>query len=111
VIDQIVEQGGSVTLTWGDRLRVGEVGYYARLSVVDDWSIQLLYAGLGVALLGLTLTAFARQQAVIAAAVEGADGVVLTVSLRLWRNAPTSRGEIESVLTEALCARVDGSES
>jgi len=109
VIDQVVAQGSSVQLPWGDRLQVVGVGYYARLSVVDDWSIQFLYAALGIATFGLTITAFARQQAVIASAIEGPDGVKLAVAVRLWRNAATSRSEIESALTEALRAHGDGS--
>ena len=86
----------------GVGLRLDGVGYYARLSVVDDWSIPLLYAGMAAAMIGLTFVAMARQQIVLATVVDGPDGVKLAVRARLWRNASSSRREIESELARAL---------
>jgi hypothetical protein len=86
----------------GSRLRLDSVGYYARLQVVDDGSIPLLYLGLIVAVFGLTIAVVARQQIILATVVEGPDGTRLAVTVRLWRNAPSSRSEIEAELTRAL---------
>ena len=77
-----------MALPVGDSLRVDSVGYYARLQVVDDWSTIPLYACLVVATIGLTITAVARQQIVLATVIDGPEGPRLAVTLRLWRNAP-----------------------
>jgi hypothetical protein len=90
-------------------LQLDDVGYYARLQVVDDWSIPLLYAGLFVALAGLTLAVVARQQIVLVTVVEGPDGVKLVAKVRLWRNSSSSRSEIETELTRALSGAEKGS--
>lgn len=90
-------------------LRLDGVGYYARLSVVDDWSIPLLYAGLVAAAVGLTIAALARQQIVLATVIEGSDGARLVAKVRLWRNTSSSRGEIEAELTSALSGVEKGS--
>lgn len=93
----------------GGSLRLDGVGYYARLQVVDDWSIPLLYAVLFVALAGLTLVVVARQQIVLVTVVEGPENVRLVARVRLWRNSSSSRSEIEAELARALCADEMGS--
>jgi ResB protein required for cytochrome c biosynthesis len=93
----------------GGSLRLDGVGYYARLQVVDDWSIPLLYAVLLVALAGLTLVVVARQQIVLVTVVEGPENVRLVARVRLWRNSSSSRSEIEAELARALCADEMGS--
>jgi cytochrome c biogenesis protein ResB len=102
VLDGIMRPGQAISLAGADALRLDGVGYYARLQIVDDWSIPFLYAGVILALLGLTATVVARQQIVLATAIEGPGGVKLAVTLRLWRNASSSRSEIESELARAL---------
>jgi cytochrome c biogenesis protein ResB len=102
VLDQTVGMGEDVALPTGGALRVSSTGYYARLSLVDDRSILLIYAGLIVAMCGLTLAVVARQQIVLATVIEGSDGVKLAAKVRLWRNASSTRGEIESELARAL---------
>jgi hypothetical protein len=94
--------GEHVTLPGAGNLVLEDVGYYARLSIVDDWSIPLLYVALIVAGIGLTTAVVARQQIVLATAIEGTDGVKLAVTLRLWRNHASSRSEIEAELARAL---------
>jgi hypothetical protein len=53
-------------------------------------------------MVGLTITVVARQQIVSATVIETLDGAKLAVRMRLWRNASSSRSEIESQLTQAL---------
>jgi cytochrome c biogenesis protein ResB len=93
----------------GTSLRLDGVGYYARLSIVDDWSIPLLYAALAAAMVGLTTAAAVRQQIVLATIIEGPDGLKVAVKVRLWRNASSSRSEIEDELTRALGGADKGS--
>ena len=102
VYDRIVKPNTSIGLPWGDRLHVGEVGYYARINVVNDWTIPLLYVSLGVGLIGLLMTLLVRQQSVLATVVETDEGPKLAVAVRLWRNVPTNRAELEKELVAAL---------
>jgi cytochrome c biogenesis protein ResB len=110
-LDRTVRPGDVVALPSGDSLRLDGVGYYARIQVVDDLTIPILYAGMIVALVGLTVVVVVRQQIVLATAVEGPDGVKLAVRLRLWRNPSSSRDEIESELSKALAPDERGSTS
>jgi cytochrome c biogenesis protein ResB len=102
VLDRVLHPGEELALPTGGALRLAALGYYARLQVVDDPSIPFLYAGLAVAAIGLGVAAFARQQILSAAVVATPDGPRLAVRVRLWRNASSSRGEIETELARAL---------
>ncbi len=102
VLDRVMRPGEEMALPAGDTLRLDSIGFYARLNIVDDPTIPLLYAALAVAMMGLTLTVVARQQIVLATAIEGENGLRLVATLRLWRNVPTNRNEIESQLATAL---------
>jgi len=100
--DSIVKPGEGVTMPGGRQLRIIDIGWYARLAIVDDWTTPLLYAVMIIAMLGLTVTLLTRQQLLVATVVEGPDGPRLAVRMRLWRNTPTNRAEIESELARAL---------
>jgi len=102
LVDSVVKRGESVTLPGGRQLRIVDVGWYARLAIVDDWTTPLLYAVMAVALFGLALTLVTRQQLLVAAVSEGPEAPRLAVRIRLWRNTPTNRAEIESELVRAL---------
>jgi hypothetical protein len=91
-----------VALPVGDSLRVDSVGYYARLKVVDDWSTIPLYACLAAATIGLTIAFVARQQIILATVIEGPEGAMLAVRVRLWRNESSSRSAVEGALARAL---------
>lgn len=109
--DRVVRPGEDVVLPGGGAVRLLGVGWYSRLSIVDDPTIPLIYAAMIIAMLGLTTTVVFRQQLVLATFLEGPDGAVLAVRLRLWRNVPTSRSEIEDALARALGSSEKGSES
>jgi hypothetical protein len=109
VLDRTVRPGDVLAVPGSQSLRLEGVVYYARLQVVDDWSIPLLYAVMSVALVGLGTATLARQQVVVATVVEGTDGVRLVAKVRLWRNASTSRREIQDALAQALSGSENGS--
>jgi cytochrome c biogenesis protein ResB len=109
VLDRVVKPGDEVPLPTGGSLRLVGVEWYARLSIVNDWTVPYMYAVLIVALIGLAIAVFGRQQYVVAAVVEGPEGPRLALSIRLWRNAATTRQSIVSALTEAL-GKPDGAE-
>ena len=102
LVDSLVSPSESVALPTGESLRVDSIGYYARLQLVDDWSTIPLYACLFVGTLGLTITVVARQQIVLVTVIEGPEGRTLAATVRLWRNASTSREKAESELARAL---------
>ncbi|MHB1137043.1 MAG: cytochrome c biogenesis protein ResB [Coriobacteriia bacterium] len=102
LVDAVVEQGESVALPGDQRLQVVEVGWYSRLSVVDDWTVPFVYGWMILAALALSVTTFTRQEYVVVAALEGAEGAGLALRMRLWRHSPTTRNEITEALTRAL---------
>jgi cytochrome c biogenesis protein ResB len=102
VLDHVVRVGETLAVPGSLSLRLDGIVYYARLQVVDDWTIPLLYAGLFVALVGLSIATLARQQIVLVTAVKGPSGVRIVAKVRLWRNSSSSRREIESELGQAL---------
>lgn len=102
MLDRTVRSGEDVVVPGGGTFRLLGVGWYSRLSIVDDPTIPLIYAMMIIAMLGLTMTLVFRQQIVVATFLEGSDGPVLAVRLRLWRNVPTNRSEIEDGLARAL---------
>jgi len=109
VLDQVVHKGDILSPPGSLSFRLDDIVYYARLQVVEDWTIPLLYAVLAVALVGLSIATLARQQIVLATVVDTSDGVRFVARVRLWRNAPTSRGELESELSRALGGDEKGS--
>jgi hypothetical protein len=111
LVDRTVSPGEDVALPTGDSLRVESIGYYARLQVVDDWSTIPLYACLAAATIGLTISFVARQQIVLATVIDGPEGAVLAVRLRLWRNESSSRSAVERELARALGGVEQGSAS
>jgi cytochrome c biogenesis protein ResB len=108
LLDRVVLPDTDLPLPGGGTLRLLGIGWYSRLSVVDDPTIPYIYAAMILAMIGLTMTVVLRQQLVVAAVVDGADGPVLALRLRLWRNVPTSRTEIEQELRSALGSADDG---
>jgi len=110
VVDEVIGVAEGVALPTGGELRLLGVDYYARLQVVDDPSIPLLYIAGVISMIGLGVATLARQMVLKAWSVESPDGTRLLVRMRLWRIHSTSRSEIEDELRRALGA-VEGSRS
>lgn len=102
VLDKELRPGDSLELPAGATVRLDELGYYARLQLVDDPSVPVLYLGLAVALLGLAVATLSKQHVVSGSIVDADGGRALAVRVRLWRNATSTRDEIESELVRAL---------
>ncbi len=102
LLDRVLHPGEEVSLPGGGAVRLLDVDWYSRLSLVDDSTIPLIYMAMVIAMIGLSMTLFFRQQLLVATADEGPDGTKLLVKMRLWRNVPTNRAEIETELVRAL---------
>lgn len=102
LLDAVVPVGEQVAIPGGGAIRVDDVGWFSRLAVVDDPSVPYIYASMIIACLGLTLSLLARQQVVAVAFVQRENGPVAAVRVRLWRNASTSREEIQQTLSREL---------
>ncbi len=111
MLDQQGRVGEIVKLPGGGAVRLTGIGWYSRLSLVDDPTIPFIYGSMIIGMLGLTLSLVARQQLLLATIVDGPDGARLALRLRLWRNSPTNREEIEEELTAALSAEKEGTDS
>jgi cytochrome c biogenesis protein ResB len=96
-----VGPGESIDLGGGAALRLEDVTYYARLSVVDDWSVYPLYAVLIIAVIGLALALLLPPKTVWVMLVES-DGVVsLNARTRQSRADRVFAASVESTLRAA----------
>lgn len=77
--------GESIDLGSGAALRLDDVTYYARLSVVDDWSVYPLYAVLVIAVIGLALALLLPPKTVWVMLVEDDGGTRLHARTRQSR--------------------------
>lgn len=100
IVDRIIEPYGETLLPDGSVMRIGGIGYYARLQLVEDPTIPLLYAAIVIAMLGLGVATLMRQHIVIVH--HDAQAGDLVVRARLWRNVVTNREELVSEMTAAL---------
>jgi len=84
--DKTLSVGEEIALPDGSKLRLLGVGNYARLSVVDDPSIPLVYALLVVALVAVSVSILGRQSlAVVAVRTGEAGSRTVDVWFRDWR--------------------------
>jgi cytochrome c biogenesis protein len=103
-IDETLDAGQSLTLPDGKVVRLRDVVYYARLSVVDDWSVYPIYALFVLAGVGLSLAVFVPYRAVRVLLVEGEGGLAVHVVTKHARRDPLFAESVEEALREALGA-------
>lgn len=96
--------GESIDLGGGARLLLDDVTYYARLSIVDDWSVYLLYAVLVIAVIGLSLALLLPPKTVWVMLVESDRGTSLNARTR----QPRADRMFASAVEEALRAAAEG---
>jgi hypothetical protein len=100
-----ISVGDALELPDGSGLRLLGVGYYARLSIVDDQSIPLVYALLVLALVGVSVSILGRQTLAVAAIGQGETGSpTVDVFFRDWRSKYRA-AQAEEIVREALAAR------
>jgi cytochrome c biogenesis protein ResB len=94
--------GQKVALPDGASLRLDAVPYYARLAVIDDPAIPLLYASLVAAFVGMTFALLARQRLIVVAFADGGEGSRLDVFVRLWSDPGRSSQDVKTALLGTL---------
>jgi len=104
LLDEVLRPGEEAALPLGGSLRLLGVDYYARLQIVDDPTITLLYIAGAIALAGLGIATLARQMIFTAGIRIEGEARIMAVRMRLWRIHTTSKTEIESELRRALGA-------
>ena len=96
--------GDALVLPSGQLLRLVDIVYYARLSVVDDWSVYPIYALFVIAAIGLSLAVFTPYRVVRLLLVEDDGGLALHADARHARRDPLFTEKVEDALREALDA-------
>jgi cytochrome c biogenesis protein ResB len=100
--DETLGAGQALTLPNGNLLRLKDVVYYVRLSVVDDWSVYPIYALFVLAGVGLTLAVFVPYRAVRALIVEAEGGLAVHVVTKHARRDPLFAESVDEALRKAL---------
>ncbi|MEI8080477.1 MAG: cytochrome c biogenesis protein ResB [Actinomycetes bacterium] len=108
IASETVLVGQDIQLPNGSRLRLLGVGYYARLSIVDDPSIPLVYALLIVGMVAVSVSILGRQSlALLALQTDEAGEARLEVWFRDWRVNKLRLIQAEEAVREALSVRSD----
>ncbi len=101
-IDVVASEGEDVQIADGLVLTIDRLTSYARLSVVDDRSVYVIYALFALAVIGLTFAVFAPLRGARALVVDGDNGMCLHVTARHSRGDPHFPARVESALSRAL---------
>jgi len=94
--------GAALLLPDGNSVRLKDIVYYTRLSVVDDWSVYPIYALFVLAGVGISLAVFAPYRAVRVLLVEGPDGLAVHAVAKHARRDPLFTESVEEALRAAL---------
>ncbi len=101
-----VAVGASVALRDGYALSVRDFGYYARLSVVRDWSVDWVYAMLGLMTFGVTVALLAPYRCVWVTVRDEGGRPKLCASVVHARRDPLFMESVRSALSDA-CGAID----
>lgn len=96
-VTRTVASGDMVDVGGGLALRIGAVDYYARLSVVDDWSVSSMYALLVLAVLAVSVSVLVPYRRALVLLDTSGERPVLRVLTRHSRGSP----EFESMVRKA----------
>jgi cytochrome c biogenesis protein ResB len=94
--------GQTMALPGGNVLRLVDVVYYARLSVVDDPSVYPIYAIFVIAAVGLSLAIFTPYRSVRFLLVEEGGRIIVHAEARHARKDPLFAERVEAALREGL---------
>lgn len=95
----VAAAGDLLDLGDGWLLRVEHLGYYARLSVVDDWSVYWMYLFLVLAMVSVSVSVLVPHRYVFVLYDDSGQTPVLRVSARHGRGSPEFADSIRSSLS------------
>ncbi|MBI5232001.1 MAG: cytochrome c biogenesis protein ResB [Coriobacteriales bacterium] len=98
--------GESLELADGSTLRFDRLTYYARLSVVDDWSVPWLYALLAIGLLGLGVSILAGPRVALVESAQAGEGAEARVWISPWRGEIAFRDGLARSIADATAGTV-----
>lgn len=97
-----VRPGGSFEPAPGVALQLGPLGYYARLSVVDDWSVYPMYAVFALATLALAVSVSMPYREALAVIKRSAEGYHVRVRVRHTRRDPGFADQVRRYVEELM---------
>lgn len=97
-ISELVEAGDRLDLGGGLALQVDEIDYYARLSVVHDWSVGWMYALFVIAVLSMSIAVLVPYRVVRVLLDTSGDLPVLRVETRHSRGSPEFDEKVRKAL-------------
>ncbi len=100
-VDVVIREGEQVEIPGGLTLTVVQLTKYARLSVVNDWSVYYIYALFLFAVVGLVLAIFAPLRGARVLLVNDEEGARLHVAVRHGRGDPHFPARVEAELRAA----------
>lgn len=98
----VLAEGDTAEVGDGITLTVDRLTTYARLSVVDDWSVYPIYALFLSAITGLSLAIFTPLRAVRLLLTGDSEERLLHVALRHGRGDPNFPASVESALRSSM---------
>ena len=96
--------GEPLELPGGELLIVEDVGFYARLSIADDWSVPYLYLLFALTTITVTVAVLVPHRRVLVLWHEGPGGAALHVDARHSRGSPVFAARVEGALRSAVGA-------
>jgi len=93
-----VGRGEPVPLPGGEQFMVEDVGYYARISIADDWSVPFIYALFTLSVLSMTVAILVPHRHVLVFLTEESSGAMLYIDVRHSRGAPAFAKTVEGAL-------------
>ncbi|MCL4079329.1 cytochrome c biogenesis protein ResB [Coriobacteriia bacterium Es71-Z0120] len=94
----------------GFAIAVARVGYYARLSVADDWSVYPMYAVFVLAVLALAVALFAPYREAAALVQKGPEGATVRIGARHARRDPSFQQRVRASVERAFSASCESCE-
>lgn len=104
-VDTTVVEGTPVVVG-GSSLVLGSLGPYVRLSVVEDWTVYLVYGLFVLATLGVGLAVLSPRRVVRVATNPIEGGLAVRVQTSHQRKDPSFQGIVEGALLDALGSAV-----
>jgi hypothetical protein len=100
--DAVLVPGDTITLPGDVLVTIEQLTSYARLSIVQDWSVSVIYLLFVLAVVGLTLALFVTPRTLWVMPVSDDSGSSLHVLVRHVRGDSSFAPRVETALRESV---------